>query len=162
MVDTWRKGRQRDTNDDEAKQTKMATKIFTFLLGGIIWFSTASVVYFFYHESTLQPTNRRAILMRIDGDGRQENDGERLRTKLGSSNEFDSELGQLGRDVPRFGPGENGQPVLLYGEAKERADETMRIHNFNLVVSDMISVERTLKDTRHEQWVFFVLQTYRA
>ncbi|XP_033640079.1 polypeptide N-acetylgalactosaminyltransferase 13-like [Asterias rubens] len=133
----------------------MATKLFSLLLGGIIWFSMASVVYFFYHESTLQPTNRRAVFLMIEGESRQENDGPeraRSRTKLGSSNELaDSEFGQLGRDVPRFGPGENGQPVLLYGEAKERADDTMKVHNFNLVVSNMISVERTLKDTRHER-----------
>ncbi|XP_022079871.1 polypeptide N-acetylgalactosaminyltransferase 13-like [Acanthaster planci] len=128
----------------------MAAKLFSFLLAGIIWFSTASVVYFFYHESTLQSTSRREIYLRVGGDSRTENDEGNSRTRVDS--DLDGELlGQLGRDVPRFGPGENGQPVLLYGEAKERAKDTMRIHNFNLVVSEMVSVQRTLADTRHKR-----------
>nr|XP_006811174.1 PREDICTED: polypeptide N-acetylgalactosaminyltransferase 13-like [Saccoglossus kowalevskii] len=48
-----------------------------------------------------------------------------------------------------FGPGENGQPVLLYGEQKKEADETFDVHGFNVVVSDMISLERSITDVKH-------------
>ncbi|XP_052256788.1 probable N-acetylgalactosaminyltransferase 9 isoform X2 [Dreissena polymorpha] len=48
----------------------------------------------------------------------------------------------------RTGPGENGQPVLLTGAEKEKADSLLEKEAFNIVASDKISLERSVKDVR--------------
>ncbi|XP_077978531.1 polypeptide N-acetylgalactosaminyltransferase 13-like [Glandiceps talaboti] len=61
----------------------------------------------------------------------------------------DDDVSSVGTDRHRSGPGENGQPVLLYGEQKKKSEETFDINAFNLVVSDIISFERSVADVRH-------------
>lgn len=58
------------------------------------------------------------------------------------------DLTELDDAVSRYGPGENGQPVRLYGVKEEEARETWHLHNYNVIASNMISLERSLKDVR--------------
>jgi len=48
----------------------------------------------------------------------------------------------------REGPGEKGAGVHLTGKEKERADSLMDKEAFNIVASDKISLERSVKDVR--------------
>lgn len=48
----------------------------------------------------------------------------------------------------RTGPGEQGQGVHLTGAEKEKADSLMDKEAFNIVASDKISLERSVKDVR--------------
>lgn len=48
----------------------------------------------------------------------------------------------------RSGPGERGQGVHLEGAEKEKADSLMEKEAFNIVASDKISLERSVKDVR--------------
>ncbi|XP_070565468.1 polypeptide N-acetylgalactosaminyltransferase 1-like [Ptychodera flava] len=61
----------------------------------------------------------------------------------------DDDLSSVGTDRHRFGPGENGQPVLLYGEQRRKGEKTFDANAFNLVASDIISMERSVPDVRH-------------
>ena len=49
---------------------------------------------------------------------------------------------------PRSWPGEGGVPVHLDASEKNKADQTVREFGFNMVVSDKISLDRRIKDTR--------------
>ncbi|XP_064614410.1 polypeptide N-acetylgalactosaminyltransferase 1-like isoform X2 [Liolophura sinensis] len=48
----------------------------------------------------------------------------------------------------RKGPGENGEPVNLEGDEKQRGEELYKKEAFNIVASDKISLERSLRDNR--------------
>lgn len=45
-------------------------------------------------------------------------------------------------------PGENGQGVMLKGEQKEEADGLFKKEAFNIIASNMISLQRSLPDVR--------------
>ncbi len=49
---------------------------------------------------------------------------------------------------PRSGPGEYGVPVILNPAEKADADKTVAEFGFNMVVSEKISLDRVIKDTR--------------
>ena len=51
-------------------------------------------------------------------------------------------------EAGREGPGERGEPVHLQGEEKEMADQLMEKEAFNRIVSEKISLERSIKDSR--------------
>lgn len=48
-------------------------------------------------------------------------------------------------------PGEMGKPVKIPPEMKELTKEKFKENQFNLVASDMISLNRSLTDVRHEK-----------
>lgn len=48
----------------------------------------------------------------------------------------------------RKGPGEMGAPVVLEGEEKALADSLFKKEAFNIIASDKISLERSIKDVR--------------
>uniref|UniRef100_A0A0N5AR92 Polypeptide N-acetylgalactosaminyltransferase n=1 Tax=Syphacia muris TaxID=451379 RepID=A0A0N5AR92_9BILA len=50
---------------------------------------------------------------------------------------------------PVPGAGEDGRAVVLSNSDDIRADDTFGINQFNLLVSDMIAINRTLPDVRH-------------
>ena len=49
------------------------------------------------------------------------------------------------------GHGENGKPVVIPASKQAEMKEKFKINQFNLMASDMISVNRTLPDVRMEQ-----------
>ncbi len=51
------------------------------------------------------------------------------------------------------GPGEFGQGVAVSPDEKEKEKEGYKKHAFNQLVSDRISVHRSLKDYRHSRYV---------
>lgn len=51
----------------------------------------------------------------------------------------------------RTGPGEQGAPVYLEGEEKERSKRVFTENGFCQVVSDKIALDRAIPDLRHEQ-----------
>lgn len=51
------------------------------------------------------------------------------------------------------GPGEQGQAVILSPEEEAEKDVLYRVNGFNAFASDKISLDRSLKDIRHEEWV---------
>lgn len=51
-------------------------------------------------------------------------------------------------EASRSGPGEHGQGVHLHGKEKETADSLMDKEAFNIIASDKISLERSVKDVR--------------
>lgn len=50
----------------------------------------------------------------------------------------------------RSGPGENGEPVQTKPADESKKQESYSEYGFNQYVSDKISLERSIKDTRHE------------
>ena len=56
---------------------------------------------------------------------------------------------QVRRQV--VGPGEGGRPVHADVTSLREDDDVMRTHGFNVHVSDVIALNRTLRDTRHPQ-----------
>lgn len=52
---------------------------------------------------------------------------------------------------PRVGPGENGEGVTLLPNEKSKAAKTIREFGFNMVASDKISLDRSIKDTRNKE-----------
>ena len=52
----------------------------------------------------------------------------------------------------RTGPGEKGTGLHLEGEEKERADKLYEKEAFNIIASDKISLERSVKDVRDERY----------
>jgi polypeptide N-acetylgalactosaminyltransferase len=58
--------------------------------------------------------------------------------------DFNSELGEPN---PSDWPGENGQEFIV-PEDKETYDKYFKIHEFNILASDRIALNRTLKDWR--------------
>ena len=51
----------------------------------------------------------------------------------------------------RKGPGENGDPVTLEGKDRDLGKETYHEHEFNIVVSDKIAMDRSIPDNRVEE-----------
>lgn len=49
--------------------------------------------------------------------------------------------------------GEEGKPVHTSMEEKTKADQTVREFGFNMVASDKIAMNRSVPDTRMEEWV---------
>ena len=56
---------------------------------------------------------------------------------------------QVRRQV--VGPGEGGRPVHADVTSLREDDDVMRTHGFNVHISDVIALNRTLRDTRHPQ-----------
>ena len=52
-----------------------------------------------------------------------------------------------------FAAGEEGEPVALSQGEKGEADRSVRAYGFNMVVSDKISMTRTIPDTRLDEYV---------
>eukprot|EP00057_Strongylocentrotus_purpuratus_P017023 XP_011671497.1 PREDICTED: probable N-acetylgalactosaminyltransferase 9 [Strongylocentrotus purpuratus] len=131
---------------------------FTVVISGTAWLSLAFLLFFIHHENKQIMGNiKQAMVADIAAVGPpvihphnvHDTRGGGLTRKLdGNDEDLDSVLGQLDKDIPRFGPGEGGQPLILSGKDMEKAKKSRDQHNFNLVVSDKISLERTVKDTR--------------
>ncbi|XP_073433512.1 N-acetylgalactosaminyltransferase 7 isoform X3 [Dendrobates tinctorius] len=49
------------------------------------------------------------------------------------------------------GPGEEGKPYILGADYKESVQASIKEFGFNMVASDMISLDRTINDLRHEE-----------
>ncbi|KAM3939165.1 N-acetylgalactosaminyltransferase 7 isoform 1-T1 [Leptodactylus fuscus] len=49
------------------------------------------------------------------------------------------------------GPGEGGKPFVLGSDYKESVQASIKEFGFNMVASDMISLDRTVNDLRHEE-----------
>ncbi|CAF3237728.1 unnamed protein product [Rotaria socialis] len=62
------------------------------------------------------------------------------------------------KDLPkRTGPGEGGEPVVLSPSEENDAQRSIREYGFNMVVSDKISMDRRIKDTRPDEcknWIY--------
>ena len=56
--------------------------------------------------------------------------------------------------------GENGEPVVLTSEEKTIAERSVRDYGFNMVVSDKISMTRTIPDTRLDEYVHSYASSY--
>ena len=52
-----------------------------------------------------------------------------------------------------FAEGEEGEPVVVSPEEKAEADRSVRAYGFNMVVSDKISMTRTIPDARLDEYV---------
>lgn len=52
------------------------------------------------------------------------------------------------KNIPR-GPGSNGQPVETEAGSEQLKDRAYAEYGFNQYISDKISLERSIKDTRH-------------
>nr|XP_054768042.1 inactive polypeptide N-acetylgalactosaminyltransferase-like protein 5 [Lytechinus pictus] len=125
----------------------------TVVISGTAWLSLAFLLFFIHHENKHIFNNvRQAMVADIAAAGApvvHPHNAHSIGQRNLDHRDLDSVLGQLDKDIPRFGPGEGGQPLMLSGVADvEKAKKTKNIHNFNLVVSDKISLERTVKDTR--------------
>lgn len=60
----------------------------------------------------------------------------------------------------RTGPGEKGQGVQLHGKEKEKADSLMDKEAFNIIASDKISLERSVRDVRDARYICFNFYTF--
>lgn len=49
------------------------------------------------------------------------------------------------------GPGEGAKPFVLGPEYKDSVQTSIKEFGFNMVASDMISLDRTISDIRHEE-----------
>lgn len=49
------------------------------------------------------------------------------------------------------GPGEGGKPFVLGEEYKDAVQASIKEFGFNMVASDMISLDRSINDLRHEE-----------
>ncbi|CAM4887854.1 unnamed protein product [Rotaria socialis] len=62
------------------------------------------------------------------------------------------------KDRPtQTGPGEGGIPVILSPDEEQAAQRTISQYGFNMVVSDKISMDRNIKDTRPDEcknWIY--------
>ena len=56
-----------------------------------------------------------------------------------------------------YAPGENGAGVRLSKEEQEKADSLFEKEAFNIVASDKISLERSVKDTRDSGYGFVII-----
>ena len=57
-------------------------------------------------------------------------------------------------EAGRSGPGEKGLGVHLTGNEKEKADSLMDKEAFNIIASDKISLERSVRDVRDSRYNF--------
>ena len=57
---------------------------------------------------------------------------------------------------PRSGPGEGGDGVSLSNNEKAAGEQSVREYGFNMVVSDKISLDRRIKDTRPDQYDIYI------
>ncbi|VDD86054.1 unnamed protein product [Enterobius vermicularis] len=112
------------------------------LLTSIVWMLIDVVVLFYMLEPG---STRTAVRLR----------GERLPDSFGHPRtlgdpETQKELDDLLKDLSfsRDGPGEMGSPVVLDASYKEEKDRKFKLNQFNLLASDMISINRTLPDYR--------------
>ncbi|XP_072027838.1 inactive polypeptide N-acetylgalactosaminyltransferase-like protein 5 [Amphiura filiformis] len=147
---------------------------FTFLMFGIAWFTMIAVIYFVYHESKLPAAveSKRAIMeigvresLTGDFEDISKDDTSKDAKPRGANKEIysgdeDEDMLELDDTITRYGPGENGQPVRLYGEKEEEGKAKWGLHNYNVVVSGIISLQRTLKDVRDERCMGLSYQRY--
>lgn len=56
----------------------------------------------------------------------------------------------IGEEKRRVGPGENGVGESLTSAEKEENDKLFKENGYNAVLSDRISVNRSVKDIRHK------------
>jgi len=54
-------------------------------------------------------------------------------------------------------PGELGKPVIIPENKHSIMKEMFKINQFNLMASDMISVNRSLSDIRMDVYVFYLI-----
>ncbi len=54
---------------------------------------------------------------------------------------------------PTEGPGEHGEAVKLTPEEQKEADRLFDRETFNVVASDKVAMDRTIRDTRDPAWV---------
>ena len=52
------------------------------------------------------------------------------------------------------GPGEQGQAYIMTQEEEKKKGELYRVNGFNAFASDLISLQRALKDIRHPEYVY--------
>jgi hypothetical protein len=55
-----------------------------------------------------------------------------------------------------LGPGEQGLAFYLSPEDEKIKDSLYKVNGFNALVSDRINLNRTLKDIRHPEYVYFL------
>ncbi|KAH3836544.1 hypothetical protein DPMN_109916 [Dreissena polymorpha] len=60
---------------------------------------------------------------------------------------------QIAADEARVGPGEQGAAVILSPEEESKKDDLYKVNGFNAFASDMISLQRSIKDIRHPEYV---------
>ena len=72
---------------------------------------------------------------------------ERRSHEHGEKHLKDSNIQPYFTDVIK-GLGENGEPATLPVQFKEEAEHVFDNHSFNVILSDHISLDRTLKDVR--------------
>lgn len=58
------------------------------------------------------------------------------------------------------GPGDNGAGVSIPKEREEEMKELFKLNQFNLMASNMISVNRNLPDYRSAKYTFLVILSY--
>ena len=51
------------------------------------------------------------------------------------------------------GPGEQGAAVILTADEEKQKDDLFKVNGFNAFASDKISLDRSLKDIRHPEYV---------
>ena len=75
----------------------------------------------------------------------------------GKRSRIESSVKQKRREYPNIGPyfneviqglGENGEPAFLPPLLENEAENVFNNHSFNVILSDHISLDRTLKDVR--------------
>ena len=65
------------------------------------------------------------------------------------------------RRARRAGPGEGGAPVVLTPDEQQQADKLFAKETFNVVASDKVALDRSIRDTRHPEYVNDVYVSYR-
>jgi len=61
---------------------------------------------------------------------------------------------------PTF-PGDNGRAVILPKEKEAESKELFKINQFNLIASDMMSLNRTLPDYRMDAYVLRLTTVFK-
>ena len=93
-----------------------------------------------------------------------------LLEKVGSGTRFDFSAAMAYRKKRYFeyqnkpagtGPGERGAGVKLSREEQVQADRLFKKEAFNIIASDMIAMDRSVKDTRDPAWVFHLLKSFK-
>uniref|UniRef100_A0A0N5ABK8 GALNT11 n=1 Tax=Syphacia muris TaxID=451379 RepID=A0A0N5ABK8_9BILA len=112
------------------------------LLTSIVWMLVDVLVLFYILDPNL---NRNPAKLRAE---RHFESFEK--TFKGSDPSVQKELDKLLKELSfeKDGPGEMGTPVLLDPSREEEKKEKFKLNEFNLLASDMISINRTLPDYR--------------